>query len=51
MKQDFKCLPIIASLRWQSEAKYSGDNISNKQLVVLMILSVNQRCKDSPGIR
>lgn len=50
MKQDFKCLPIIASLRRQSDAKYSGDNISNKQLV-LMILSVNQRCKDSQGIR
>lgn len=47
MKQDFKGLPIIASSKSQSEEKNSGDNVSNKQPMVLMLLSVNQRSKDS----
>lgn len=49
IEQDFKALPNIASLKRQSEGKNSGDNVSDKQQIML-VTSVNQGSKDSQAL-
>lgn len=46
MKQDFKGLPFITPLKRRSEEKNSADYVSNKRLIVLMVLLTNHRSKD-----